>query len=122
MLDGVLSFLNGDYKQVIDKLKADMTRYAMDMQYEKAAVVRDTADRRAARASAVVARPSPEAYQPDAVGRTDHAQRAERRPGNGASAGAFRPYGVPRLHAGDYAHAALRSHVNPCPRAADVDP
>lgn len=41
MMDGVLSFLNGDYKQVIDKLKADMMRYAADMQYEKAAAVRD---------------------------------------------------------------------------------
>jgi len=41
MLDGVLSFLNGDYKQVVDKLKADMMTAAEKMQYEKAAVIRD---------------------------------------------------------------------------------
>ncbi len=41
MLDGVLSFLNGDYKQVVDKLKADMMAAAEKMQYEKAAVIRD---------------------------------------------------------------------------------
>ncbi|MBE5805016.1 MAG: excinuclease ABC subunit UvrC [Clostridiales bacterium] len=41
MLDGVLSFLNGDYKQVVDKLKADMISAAEKMQYEKAALIRD---------------------------------------------------------------------------------
>ena len=41
MLDGVLSFLNGDYKQVVDKLKVDMMAAAEKMQYEKAAVIRD---------------------------------------------------------------------------------
>lgn len=41
MLDGVLSFLNGDYKQVIDQLKKDMMAAAEKMQYEKAAAIRD---------------------------------------------------------------------------------
>ena len=41
MLDGVLSFLGGDYKQVVDKLKADMMAAAEKMQYEKAALIRD---------------------------------------------------------------------------------
>ena len=41
MMDGVLSFLNGDYKQVVDTLKADMMRAAEKMQYEKAALIRD---------------------------------------------------------------------------------
>ncbi len=41
MLDGVLSFLNGNYKLVIDKLTKDMNRAAEIMDYEKAAVIRD---------------------------------------------------------------------------------
>ncbi|MBP3636927.1 MAG: excinuclease ABC subunit UvrC [Clostridia bacterium] len=41
MMDGVLSFLNGDYKHVVDNLKADMMKAAEKMQYEKAAVIRD---------------------------------------------------------------------------------
>ncbi|MBR2718787.1 MAG: excinuclease ABC subunit UvrC [Clostridia bacterium] len=41
MLDGVLAFLGGDYKQVVDKLKADMMAAAGKMQYEKAALLRD---------------------------------------------------------------------------------
>lgn len=41
MIDGVLSFLGGDYNLVLDKLKASMQRYAQRMEYEKAAVVRD---------------------------------------------------------------------------------
>ena len=41
MMDGVLSFLGGDYKQVVDKLKQDMNDAASKMQYEKAAVLRD---------------------------------------------------------------------------------
>ena len=41
MLDGVLAFLGGDYKQVVDKLKADMMAAAEKMQYEKAALLRD---------------------------------------------------------------------------------
>lgn len=41
MMDGVLSFLNGDYKQVIDKLRADMMACAEKLQYEKAAAIRN---------------------------------------------------------------------------------
>lgn len=41
MMDGVLSFLNGDYKLVISKLQAQMAAYAEKMEYEKAASVRD---------------------------------------------------------------------------------
>lgn len=41
MMDGVLSFLGGDYKQVVDSLKRDMTRAAERMEYERAAVLRD---------------------------------------------------------------------------------
>ena len=41
MMDGVLSVLNGDYKHVVDNLKADMMKAAEKMQYEKAAVIRD---------------------------------------------------------------------------------
>ena len=41
MLDGVLAFLGGDYKQVVDKLKTDMMAAAEKMQYEKAALIRD---------------------------------------------------------------------------------
>ena len=41
MLDGVLSFLGGDYKKVVSDMKRDMTDAAMKMQYEKAAVIRD---------------------------------------------------------------------------------
>lgn len=41
MLDGVLAFLNGDYKQVVDKLQKDMMQAAEKMQYERAALLRD---------------------------------------------------------------------------------
>lgn len=41
MLDGVLAFLGGDYKQVVDKLQADMMQAAEKMQYERAALLRD---------------------------------------------------------------------------------
>lgn len=41
MLDGVLAFLGGDYKQVMERLKNDMNAAAEKMQYEKAAVYRD---------------------------------------------------------------------------------
>ena len=41
MIDGVLSFLNGDYGMVMDRLKASMQQYASRMEYEKAAVFRD---------------------------------------------------------------------------------
>jgi excinuclease ABC subunit C len=41
MLDGVLAFLGGDYKQVVERLKKDMNAAAEKMQYEKAAVYRD---------------------------------------------------------------------------------
>lgn len=41
MLDGVLAFLGGDYKQVVERLQKDMNAAAEKMQYEKAAVYRD---------------------------------------------------------------------------------
>lgn len=41
MLDGVLDFLNGNYKSVITRMQQEMTRAAEAMQYEKAAVIRD---------------------------------------------------------------------------------
>ena len=41
MMDGVLAFLNGDYRQVCDQLKQSMNDAAAKMQYEKAAVYRD---------------------------------------------------------------------------------
>ena len=41
MMDGVLSFLNGDYGLVIDKLTARMNAAAEKMEYEQAAVIRD---------------------------------------------------------------------------------
>ena len=41
MMDGVISFLNGDYKQVLTGLKKDMMDAAEKMQYERAAVIRD---------------------------------------------------------------------------------
>lgn len=41
MMDGVLAFLNGDYRQVVDGLRRDMDAAAAKMQYEKAAVLRD---------------------------------------------------------------------------------
>ena len=41
MMDGVLSFLNGDYKLVVDKLKKQMMDAAERMEYEKAAKIRD---------------------------------------------------------------------------------
>jgi len=41
MMDGVISFLNGDYKQVLAGLKKDMMDAAEKMQYERAAVIRD---------------------------------------------------------------------------------
>ena len=41
MMDGVLAFLEGDYRQVVDKLKHDMNAAAEKMQYERATVLRD---------------------------------------------------------------------------------
>ena len=41
MMDGVLAFLGGDYRQVVDGLKKDMEAAAEKLQYEKAAVLRD---------------------------------------------------------------------------------
>ncbi|MBR3493806.1 MAG: excinuclease ABC subunit UvrC [Clostridia bacterium] len=41
MMDGVLSFLQGDYDLVLDKLNEQMTKAAERMEYEKAAVWRD---------------------------------------------------------------------------------
>lgn len=41
MMDGVLSFLGGDYKQVLEMLRRDMMAAAEKMQYERAAVIRD---------------------------------------------------------------------------------
>ncbi len=41
MMDGVLSFLGGDYGLVLDKLTAQMNKAAEKMEYEKAAVIRD---------------------------------------------------------------------------------
>lgn len=41
MMDGVLSFLGGDYRQVVDKLRADMLQAAQRMLYERAALLRD---------------------------------------------------------------------------------
>lgn len=41
MMNGVLAFLSGDYKQVVDGLKADMMKAAEKMQYERAALLRD---------------------------------------------------------------------------------
>ena len=41
MMDGVLSFLNGDYDLVIGKLTAQMNAAAERMEYERAAVLRD---------------------------------------------------------------------------------
>lgn len=41
MMDGVIAFLNGDYKQVLTGLKKDMMDAAEKMQYERAAVIRD---------------------------------------------------------------------------------
>ena len=41
MLDGVIAFLNGDYKSVIGELKKKMNEAAALMQYEKAAIYRD---------------------------------------------------------------------------------
>ena len=41
MMEGVLSFLGGDYGTVLAKLKADMAAAAAAMRYEKAAAIRD---------------------------------------------------------------------------------
>ena len=41
MMEGVLSFLGGDYGSVLKKLKADMESAAAAMRYEKAAAIRD---------------------------------------------------------------------------------
>ena len=41
MMDGVLSFLGGDYDSVLKKLKKDMEAAAASMRYEKAAAIRD---------------------------------------------------------------------------------
>lgn len=41
MIKNVVSFLNGDYDLVLDRLKAEMMEAASKMQYEKAAVIRD---------------------------------------------------------------------------------
>ena len=41
MMDGVLSFLGGDYKQVLESLRREMAAAAEKLQYERAAVIRD---------------------------------------------------------------------------------
>ena len=41
MMEGVLSFLGGDYESVLKKLKSDMETAAAAMRYEKAAKIRD---------------------------------------------------------------------------------
>lgn len=41
MMDGVLSFLGGDYKQVLESLRREMSAAAEKLQYERAAVIRD---------------------------------------------------------------------------------
>ena len=41
MLDGVLAFLAGNYKDVINELKRDMMKASAEMRFEKAAVLRD---------------------------------------------------------------------------------
>ena len=41
MMDGVLSFLSGDYQPVLRKLQADMEAAAAALRYEKAAAIRD---------------------------------------------------------------------------------
>lgn len=41
MMDGVLSFLGGEYKPVVEKLTNEMMAASMRMEYEKAAVIRD---------------------------------------------------------------------------------
>ncbi|MCR5297442.1 MAG: excinuclease ABC subunit UvrC [Clostridiales bacterium] len=41
MMNGVISFLSGDYESVLRKLKADMNEAAAAMRYEKAARIRD---------------------------------------------------------------------------------
>ena len=41
MMEGVLSFLGGDYESVLKKLKKDMEEAAAAMRYEKAASIRD---------------------------------------------------------------------------------
>ena len=41
MMEGVLSFLGGDYESVLKKLKGDMETAAAAMRYEKAAKIRD---------------------------------------------------------------------------------
>ena len=41
MMEGVLSFLGGDYETVVKKLRADMEEAAAAMRYEKAAKIRD---------------------------------------------------------------------------------
>ena len=41
MMDGVLSFLSGDYRQVLEMLRRDMMAAAEKLQYERAAVIRD---------------------------------------------------------------------------------
>ena len=41
MFSGVISFLNGDYEKVLEKLQRDMEEAAASMRYEKAARIRD---------------------------------------------------------------------------------
>ena len=41
MLQGVMAFLGGDYREVIDRLRSEMTRAADKLQYEKAAAIRN---------------------------------------------------------------------------------
>lgn len=40
-IQGAINFLNGEYKETLAALNADMKKYAMDMEFEKAAEVRD---------------------------------------------------------------------------------
>ena len=40
-VESAIEFLNGNYKSVVEKLKEDMTRYAQELEFEKAAEMRD---------------------------------------------------------------------------------
>lgn len=40
-IQGAINFLNGEYKETLSNLNADMKKYAMNMEFEKAAEVRD---------------------------------------------------------------------------------
>lgn len=40
-VESAMAFLNGNYKDIVDKLKNDMAKYAEELEFEKAAEVRD---------------------------------------------------------------------------------